>query len=140
MGSSDKKAEILRLIEREFAKFRNKNPDKKIGYPANLKILINSDEARVLSALEVSKAAKITPKSVRNWQDGFGYKSKRLMPRELRLVADSGARERSTVGSSEKRHDARVTLSNGVAIELPVTELSTELLTKLCGLELANAD
>lgn len=150
---SNKQSAILQLIEVEFAKFRSKNPGKKIGYPASLKNLIASNKARELSALELAGAANITPKSVRNWRMALKNKPKdkstlnksthlnskqlnssELEPKQLKVIQNFTAQEQ-LVSKAEEQRAVRINLINGVVIEIFAADLSTNLLSTLCGLE-----
>jgi hypothetical protein len=146
MKEANKKLSILQLIERKFAKFRIEKPGTKNGYPANLKRLIGSNKARGLSVIEISNAAKVTPKTVRDWQTLVKSKSKDtskqlklkplkdLVPKQLKVIGDFAGHEQ-IVGRSEERREVRINLRNGVVIEIFATDLSTSLLSTLCGLE-----
>jgi hypothetical protein len=127
-------AAVLAKIEREFGKFRIKNPGKKAGYPPKLRALVNSKEAFGLSVLAIGKAAKITPNSVRNWRiprrGNCGPKAK-----ELTVVCDNRESKIPMIGNPDRRGDTRITLKNGVVIELCVAELSTDFLRTLCELK-----
>lgn len=150
---SNKQSSILQLIEREFAKFRIENPGKKIGYPAKLKKLIGSNKARALSTLELAGAGNITPKSVRNWQIALKNKPKnkptplkstpqnsrhlnsnQLKPKQLKVIENYTAQEQ-LVNRSEVQRAVRINFNNGVVIEIFAADLSTSLLSTLCGLE-----
>lgn len=128
-------AAVLRIIERDFGRYRAENPGKKkYRYPRSLKALVSSKEARALSVREISHAARITPKSVCDWRASCPSTSPLVLAKELTVVAETDVFEESIVQSHEHPSSTRITLTNGVVIELPVAKLSTDLLVALCGL------
>ena len=120
-----------------FKAHKPKGTSKNFHFPQNLRMLAVSALSNDCSIVDVAKAAGVVPKSIRNWRDESEKKQSTLKFKRLKVVAERAIAPMPATVGVVKSPWSRVTLQSGVVIELPASELSTELLHRLCGLRLS---
>ena len=124
------KIKILEEIEDTFKKYRSEHPEQVSHFPDALKRLPLLALSEGIPQRDIARAAGLTPKSMRYWRNRFAEEqvgaAKKLKLVEQRLEPIESDRVLKQM--------ARITLKSGVVIEVPPSELSTELLSRLCEL------
>ncbi len=130
-------AAALGEIEDAFKAYKPKSTSKNVHYPKDLQQLAVSALRKKINAAEIARAAGVTAKSIRNWHSATPkIKKTQSMPKAKRLkvisqrpglVMDHSFRIVSSM--------AQIKLQSGVVIEVLASELTAELLRKLCELE-----
>ena len=123
----------LEEIEISFKSYRLEHPEKRGHFPKDLKRLALLALSEGIPQREIAHAAGLTPKAIRNWRNRFVRVTdeKVTMAKNLKLVEQ---RPEAVVFDNPGKQVARITLKSGVVIEVPPSELSTELLSRLCEL------
>ena len=131
----DQRLTRLEEIEISFKHQRLEHPEKKGHFPKDLKKLALLALSEGIPQRDIARAAGLTPKAIRNWRNRFTKVTEEQvsMATNLKLVEH---RPEACVSVSEiaVKQMARITLQSGVVIEVPPSELSTELLSRLCEL------
>jgi hypothetical protein len=123
---------LLARIERAFSAYRQENPNSLNIYPDNLKMMARVAFEEGLKSGKIAGAAQIPVQLIYNWR-----RITRAMltkPSELTIVS---ARPMPVIKTSAPVMDlrqVRITLGQGICLELPASELSTDLLERLCKL------
>lgn len=122
----------LAEIADAFKAHKPKSTSKNVHYPKALRQFAVSALSKKITAAEIARAAGVAPKSIRNWRDAIPKVIQtQLMPKARRLkvipLRPQTAFEHCSV--------AQIKLPSGVVIEMAPSELSTDLLCRLCGLE-----
>ncbi len=128
----------LKKIEQAFKEYGSKYVgNKKCHYPKSLQALAVKALDKGFNAEEVAKASGVTAKSVYNWRNlNSSTKKKSERPlRQLKLVGEPSVSQAAQIESTKEAKSARIILSSGVLIEILPEDLSTDLLLRLCGLE-----
>ena len=130
MGSdAAQKIKILEEIEDSFKKYRSEHPEQASHFPDELKRLPLLALSEGIPQRDIARAAGLTPKSMRYWRNRFA--EEQVVAKNLKLVEQ---RPEPTKSDRPLKEMARITLKSGVVIEVPTSELSTELLSRLCEL------
>ena len=130
MGSdAAQKIKILEEIEDSFKKYRSEHSEQASHFPDELKRLPLLALSEGIPQRDIARAAGLTPKSMRYWRNRFA--EEQVVAKNLKLVEQ---RPEPTKSDRPLKEMARITLKSGVVIEVPTSELSTELLSRLCEL------
>jgi len=116
-----KRNQILRQISQLATRHRQGN-GKRVHFPDSLKDLVVSAVEMGYSKAEVAKSAGVSGQAVANWAGC-------IRPRELKVIgAIPAPAEEPLTGAV-----ARIHFRSGMQIELPVSALSSSLITMLSG-------
>ena len=127
------RATRLEEIEISFKSYRLEHPEKKVHFPKDLKRLALLALSEGIPQREIARAAGLTPKAIRNWRNRFTRVTEEqvAMAKNLKLVEH---RPEAIVSDISAQQVARIIFKSGVVIEMPPSELSTGLLSRLCEL------
>lgn len=124
------KIKILEEIEDTFKKYRSEHPEQVSHFPDALKRLPLLALSEGIPQRDIARATGLTPKSMRYWRNRFA-EDQVGVAKKLKLVEQ---RLEPIESDRVLKQMARITLKSGVVIEVPPSELSTELLSRLCEL------
>jgi hypothetical protein len=130
----------LKKIEQSFKEYGSKYVgNKKCHYPKDLQALAVKVLSKGFNVDEIAKACGVTSKSVYNWRNSSSIiKKKSERPvRQLKLVCEASRSQATQIVTTKEAKSARIILTSGVSIEIPTKDLSTDLLLRLCGLEVS---
>ena len=124
------KIKILEEIEDTFKKYRSEHPEQASHFPDELKRLPLLALSEGIPQRDIARAAGLTPKSMRYWRNRFAEEQV-AVAKNLKLVEQ---RLEPIESDRALKQMARITLKSGVVIEVPPSELTSELLARLCEL------
>ena len=122
--------QILKKVEQAFSKHRRRNHGR-ASYSESLRALALSAVEMGATREKVAEAAGISQASLTNWQKCRPTEK----PQELRLLVSpmsSGSGRNNEISEFENLL-ARIKLSSGVSIELPIAALTSSLIATLNG-------
>ena len=130
-SSTSQKSEILKDLEYQFSTFRHKHQGKRLRYPKPLRGLAVAALEHGNSWFEVSQAAGVTSRSLRNWRssNNVATLARKAQPVELKLVESRDAQLAATPSDAI----VQIELRSGVRMAFPVSALSERLLSLLQG-------
>ena len=120
--------QILRRIERAFAKNRQRNRGR-ASYSGPLRAMAVSALEVGLAPGKVAQASGVSQQSLTNWRSLLSSVKR---PRQLQVVDSSAVRSLEGEGPSDSV-SALIRLRSGVSIEMPMSGLTPALLVVLNG-------
>ncbi len=122
----------LNNIKTAFREFRRTNTVRRPQYPKQLRRLVVAPELIGVPGRLICAAGEISTGSLFNWRREFLGQSVEMSPRQLHVISDP----KDSIGKADRvvngSHDsARFIFRSGVTMEIPIHEISRELIQKL---------
>ena len=123
---------LLARIGRAFSAYRQENPESSTIYPQNLKMMARAAFEEGLKSGKIAEAAKIPVQLIYDWRRVCRVQCTK--PSELKIVSARPMLATKTELPLADFRQVRIKLGQGVCLELAASELSADLLQRLCEL------